>query len=412
MPSLALRRFLGWSAVVCAIACQSQGVTPPAHTTAATASAPANPMGHAAPPAASPSAQPAQGTLRVGTSFDYAPFSTRDSAGKPQGFDIELAELFARDENLQIEWVAFRWPTLQAQVEHAELDVAMGGVTWQPTRAVVGHMTRSVARGGPCLLGDEKAARVGVNRGGVLEQWARAHLADRELVTVDDNQTLPELLVSGRVGAIVTDSFERSAFARREWHVRCEPALWRKVYWLAPNHNPVAARLDDWLRDHRERIEAAQARWFGERQPLSALSHLADLLARRMEFMPSVAAAKVKERLAIEDPQREKVVLDAITASARKIGLPEAQSRSFFALQIELSKAVQRRSTGGPALDLRQQIRPALNELDDDILVAIDEARKAGELSHCTLVELAPLTPWLANAELEQLLSALRALAQ
>src|SRR6185436_10454750 len=135
-----------------------------------------------------------------------------------RGFDVELAELFARDQDLQLEWVAFRWPTLQAQVERAEFDVAMGGVTWQPARAVVGRMTRSVARGGPCLLGDERAARIGVNRGGVLEHWSHAHLADRELVAVDANQTLPALLASGRVGAIVTDSFERSAFARPEWH--------------------------------------------------------------------------------------------------------------------------------------------------------------------------------------------------
>lgn len=391
------------------LACQSPGLPPPARATAATASTPANPEDRAS----SPATIPREKLLRVGTSFDYAPFSSRDSAGKAQGFDIELAELFARDEGLQIEWIAFRWPTLQVQVQHAELDVVMGGVTWQPTRAVVGSMTRSVARGGPCLLGDERAARIGVNRGGVLEEWSHAHLADRELVTVDANQTLPNLLASGRVGAVVTDSFERRAFARPEWHVRCEPSLWQKVYWLAPNRDALGARLDSWLRDHRERVEVAQNRWFGERQPLSTLSHLGDLLARRMAFMPLVAAAKAKAGLAIEDPLREKVVLDATAASARKIGLPEAQSQSFFALQIELSKAVQRRRSNEPAtLDLRQQIRPALNDLDERILAALDEARKTGELSRCTLADLAPLTPWLTNAELEQLLSALRAVAE
>jgi cyclohexadienyl dehydratase len=349
--------------------------------------------------------------LRVGTSFDYAPFSTRDAAGKVQGFDAELAELFARDFGLEIEWVGFRWPTLQAQVERGEFDVAMAGVTWQPARAVVGYMTRAVARGGPCVLGDASASRVAVNRGGVLEAWSRAHFAGRELVTVEVNQTLASLLESGQVGAIVTDSFERRSFARPGWAVHCEPALARKVYWLAPNHAELAARFDGWLRDQRGRIEAAQTRWFGERQPLSPLANLTDLLARRIAFMPLVAAAKAKQGLPIEDLPREKVVLDAAAESARKLGLPEAPSQQFFALQIELSKAVQRRSSETATLDLTQQIRPALSELGDRILAAVAETRSAGELAQCTLADLAPLSPWLSSTELLQLQKSLQMLA-
>jgi cyclohexadienyl dehydratase len=356
--------------------------------------------------------EPARGRLRVGTSFDYAPFSSRDSTGKVQGFDAEIAEQLARDLSLDLAWVAFRWPTLQAQIERGEFDVAMAGVTWQPTRAVVGTMTRAVARGGPCLLGDPNAPRIAVNRGGVLESWSRAHLADRELITVEANQTLPDLLASGRVGAIVTDSFERRAFARPEWNARCEPPLARKVYWLAPNHVELAARFEAWLSAHRERLEAAQIRWFGERQPLSALANLGDLLARRMAFMPLVAAAKAKQGLPIADLAREKVVLDATTARARSIGLPETPSRNFFALQIELSKAVQQRSSEPATLDLAQQIRPALDELGERILAAVVEARSAGELAQCTLADLALLSPWLNNAELAQLLDGLRALAR
>jgi cyclohexadienyl dehydratase len=354
----------------------------------------------------------ARGRLRVGTSFDYAPFSTRDSAGKLQGFDVEIAELLARDLALELEWVSFRWPTLQAQIERGEFDVAMAGVTWQPTRAVIGYMTRAVARGGPCLLGDANAARIAVNRGGVLEAWSRAHLADRELITVDTNQSLPDLLAGGRVGAIVTDSFERRAFARPGWNARCEPALSRKVYWLAPNHAELAARFEGWLSTHRERIESAQTRWFGERQPLSALENLSDLLARRMAFMPLVAAAKAKQGLPIQDLSREKVVLDAATARAHNIGLPEAPSQNFFALQIELSKSVQKRSSERATLDLAGQIRPALDELGDRILAAVAEARSVGELAQCTLADFAALSPWLTNTEMEQLLHSLRALAQ
>lgn len=356
--------------------------------------------------------QSARPHLRVGTSGDYAPFSVRDAQGTVRGFDAEIADALARDLGFELEWVSFRWPTLQRQVQNGEFDVAMGGVTWQPSRGVLGYLTRAVARGGPCVLGDEQAQRVAVNHGGVLEVWARSHFANRELVIVEANQTLPELLASGRAGAIVTDSFERKAFERPGWKVRCEPALARKVYWLAPNHAELAVRIDDWLRTHADRIEGAQQRWFGERQPLNAIDNLADLLARRMAFMPLVAGAKAKLALPIEDLPREKIVLDSAAANAQKVGLPEAAARDFFALQIELSKAVQRRTSEVTTLDLAQQIRPALNELGDRVLLAVVEARGAGQLATSSLADLAVLSPWLSDQERQRLLDSLKALGR
>jgi len=345
----------------------------------------------------------------VGTSGDYAPFSTRDAAGTVRGFDGEIAAAMAHDLGFELEWVSFRWPTLETQLRTGEFDLAMSGVTWQPTRAVTGYLTRAVARGGPCVLGDPRAARVAVNHGGVLEAWARKQFADRELVIVDANQTLPELLASGRAGAIVTDSFERRAFERPGWSVRCEPAHARKVYWLAPDHAHLSAQIEGWLSVNSARIQAAQERWFGERQRLEALDNLTDLLARRMAFMPFVAGAKAKLGMPIEDLPREQIVLDSAAASARKVGLPEAETRAFFALQIELSKAVQRRRSEPPTLDLAQQIRPALNELGERILLAMAEARSAGQLANCALADLDVLSPWLNAAELQQLLDSLRA---
>src|SRR6478735_2656837 len=215
-------------ALATAVGCASQ---PPAtrasHPAAPQAASASSSMGSTAP---------SLPRLRVGTSGDYAPFSVRASDGTVRGFDADIAAELARDLGFELEWVSFRWPTLQSQLESGEFDIAMSGVTWQPTRGVVGYLTRAVARGGPCVLGDEQAKRVAVNHGGVLEAWARRHFSDRALVVVDENQTLPDLLADGRAGAIVTDSFELKAFQRPELHVRCEPALARKVYWIAPHH--------------------------------------------------------------------------------------------------------------------------------------------------------------------------------
>ena len=386
-------------------------------SSAATPSPPAGAALEGSPPAsaaAAPSAEPAESSvLRVGTSGDYAPFSTRDARGQPQGFDVELATQLARDLGVELRWVPFRWPELGQKLAAGEFDVAMGGVTWQPARDVAGYMTRAVARGGPCVLDNAAAPRaavnrVAVNRGGILEAWARAHLAGRELVTVDDNQSLPTLLADGRVGAIVTDSFELRAFARPGWAQRCEPALARKVYWVAPAAPAnLAARIDAWLGSHVERVQAAQERWIGERQRLDASTHLVDLVARRFAFMPLVAALKAERNLPIEDLPREREVLAQVAASARREGLPEPAAVELFSLQIELSKAVQRRQREPSTLDLGAQIRPALSALGERILGALAVASREGQLAQLTPADLELLSPWLTPEERERLRLAL-----
>jgi len=366
----------------------------------------ASSSGSARPSAAAASTGP---SLRVGTSGDYAPFSTLKGTAPPSGFDAELALLLAHDLGLEIQWVKFRWPELATRVAEDAFDVAMGGVTWQPERAVTGYLTRSVAHGGPCVIGATDARRLGVNHGGVLEVWARRTFPGRELLIVDDNRSLPGLLATGQIQAIVTDTFERRAFARPIDPVHCEPPLSQKIYWITPAHRDLGPTIDAWLRDRTPRIREAQQRWFGEAQRLDATTHLVDLLARRFAFMPLVAAQKKARGLPIEDPQREREVLEAVQQKARGLGLPLRETTELFQLQIELSKVVQQRPSEPTTLDLGTQIRPTLSALGDRILDALVEARAA----HATPTEadLEPLSTWLTPTERQQLLSALKATA-
>ena len=372
--------------------------------------APAGPTHGAAIAAPQAAGEPARAELRVGTSGDYAPFSLVESPGVVRGFDADVANAMAEDLGLRLRWIPFRWIDLPRDLVEGHFDVAMAGITWQPARAVLGYMTRAVARGGPCLLGDPRASRVAVNRGGVLETWSHEHLPDRELVVVDDNRTLPELLATARVGAIVTDSFEQRIFRRPSWALTCEPPLARKVYWVGPDHPDLGPRIDGWLSAHRAVVQAAQERWFGERQRLDDVGDLVDLLARRMAFMPLVGDLKAKRGLPIEDLARERTVIELVAAAARVRGLPDQATRQFFELQIELSKAVERRMRESSALDLERQIRPALNQLGARIVDALAKARETHGLASCTLADLDPLAPWLNADERALLYARLRAL--
>src|SRR5262249_18731949 len=206
----------------------------------------------------------------VGTSGDYPPFSL---AG--EGFDVEVARRMLPDLGFQIAWVPFRWPELAGRVAAGDFDVAMSGITWRPDRAVVGWMSSTVASGGACVLGASEPTRVGVNRGGVLERFASAHFPHAEIAAVDRNGDLAGLLTRHEVDAIVTDSFEAPHLmkqrALRELRPVCEPALDRKVYWVAPARaGELGPRIDAWLALHESAVDALRAHWLGGSAPRAA----------------------------------------------------------------------------------------------------------------------------------------------
>ncbi len=309
----------------------------------------------------------APGVLRVGTSGDYPPFSERGA-----GFDIEVAERLARDLGLRIEWVAFRWPELSARIDAGDFDVAMSGVTWRAERSVHGWMSRAVAVGGPCLVGASPPATLAVNRGGILERWARGRFPGARVRTVDDNLSLPGLLARREVEAIVTDSFELPHFARPGQPTHCDPARDRKVYWIAPARaDELGPRIDAWLERNEAELASLRARWFGDPQPRDAIDHLVDLAVRRLALMPAVAWYKRAHGLPIEDRDRERVVLDAAVARAHGAGLDPGSLRESFALQVDLAKGVQRDAPEhAPTLDLQSELRPALLRLGDRLVAA------------------------------------------
>lgn len=362
------------------------------------------------------------GTLRIGTSGDYPPFSRfagpdSHALGPVRGFDVELAESLARDLEVGIEWVPFRWPELEARVAADAFDVVASGVTWRPERAVTGWMTRATVVGGPCVVGDPAPARVAVNRGGVLERFARARFASAEIVALDDNLALGPALARRRVDAIVTDSFERTHLGVPTGvPFACEAKTDRKVLWIAPARAAeLGPRLDAWLRTHEEEIDGMRARWLDGSAPRSESDHLLDLLARRLAYMPAVAAWKRERGVAIDDPAREAEVLDATRADARHAGLAPEPVAALFALQIEFGKRLQAdalaASNAAPsdALDLGAQIRPELVRLGARIVETLGPLAplNAGALE---AADWKPLEAWLDPAERARLRAALLAI--
>ena len=356
---------------------------------------------------------PAKPVLRVGTSGDYPPFSTVEGVADEEtlrlGFDIEVAERLASDLGFDLDFRPFDWPDLAASMAADDFDVAMSGVTWRPGRAAVGWMSRAVAAGGPCVVsaanGPDPPRRVVVNQGGILERWTRERFGSgSEITAVDDNLSLPGRLEREEVDAFVTDSFEVEHFGRDGWRRRCEPPLDRKVFWVAPQRaDELGPAVDRWIQRNERWLEARREEWFGSGQERDELDHLLDLTARRLAFMPPVASWKAVRGVPVEDPEREQAVLEAAERSAARFGLDPQPVRDWFALQIDLAKAVQRRAPEvAPTLEL-EAIRPALIRLGERQARSLRALRsQAGSGLSVAGPDLQVLTPYLTAAEVER----------
>lgn len=342
--------------------------------------------------------------MRVGTSGDYPPFSMRAADGSVDGFDVAVARAYARDRGRTIELVPFAWPDLERRLVAHEFDVAMSGVTVRGDRLAIAPMTATVARTSAVLVvpasraaavpADGVGMTVAVNRGGHLERVARGRLPRATLQVVDDNRSLPQLIASGTVDGVVTDTLEAATFGASgaATHVALVLSEDRKAYWVAPGSDALADDLDAWLaaRTADGTIDALRARFLGggaqtpESLP-AATARVAELVARRLLLMPEVASAKAVAGLPIEVPAREAEVLERARAAARQADLAIEPYVALVRVQMEIAKVIQRAVLGAresPASTdpgavvaakarLDGQLRPAIDRLDAGIRAAL-----------------------------------------
>ncbi|MFC8664788.1 chorismate mutase [Streptomyces sp. NPDC057199] len=127
--------------------------------------------------------------------------------------------------------------------------------------------------------------------------------------------------------------------------------------------------------------------------PASTLSVLTELFAERLLLADKVAAAKYGTELPIDDPARERQILDDVAARAAGLGLDPDSVTTVFRDQIEANKLVQRglyarwdahpaeRPTERP--DLAKEVRPALDLITTRLLASLKETNPARTDASC-----------------------------
>jgi chorismate mutase len=116
------------------------------------------------------------------------------------------------------------------------------------------------------------------------------------------------------------------------------------------------------------------------------LGELTDLAVERVRVADLVAAAKFGTSQPIDDPVREKQVLDTVRTKAAELGLDPENAATFFRAQIEANKFVQRglyaRWTEHPEEvptrrpDLGTEVRPILDRLTTEILAELKDTER------------------------------------
>jgi len=164
-----------------------------------------------------------RGTLRVGSTGDYKPFSHRDPAsGEYQGIDIEMAGQLAKALGVKLEIVGTSWPALMKDFGEEKFDIAMSGVSVNLDRQKKALFSIPYLRDGKTPIArcenkdkfqtlqqiDRPEVKVIVNPGGTNERFARANLNRAQIEVHPDNVTIFDQIVAGKADLMITDAVE------------------------------------------------------------------------------------------------------------------------------------------------------------------------------------------------------------
>ena len=208
-----------------------------------------------------------RGTLRVGMTGDYLPFTYFDKATQTfRGFDVDMAEALGKALGVRVEYVQTAWPQLMKDFEADKFDIAMGGVSITLDRQKKGLFSTPIMREGKTPIArcadkdkyatladiDKPGTRVIVNPDGTNERFVRSHVKSAEIKVFGDNVAIFDEIANGDADLMMTDASETRYQQKLHPGVLCavhpdKPFDFaEKAYWLQRDV-ALKAFVDQWL---------------------------------------------------------------------------------------------------------------------------------------------------------------------
>jgi cyclohexadienyl dehydratase len=224
----------------------------------------------------------ARGTLRVGSTGDYKPFTYLDKATNAfSGFDIDLAQDLGKALGVKVELVPTTWPNLMTDFEAGKFDIAMGGISVTLERQKKAFFSEPYLREGKTAIArcenkdrfqtlqqiNRPGVRVITNPGGTNEKFARANAASADITVYPDNTTIFDELVNGHADLMMTDSSE-TLYQQKLKPQLCaihpdKPFDFAEKAYMMARDPALKAFVDQWLHIAKETgtYQAIYAKW-------------------------------------------------------------------------------------------------------------------------------------------------------
>jgi cyclohexadienyl dehydratase len=208
----------------------------------------------------------ARGTVKVGMTGDYRPFSQHNKDSDAwSGIDVDMANNLADAIGVKLQIVQTTWANLLPDLSDAKFDMGMGGISINLARQKAAFFSAPLLRVGKTPIArcadkgrfttiadiDKPGVKVIVNPGGTNEKFDRARLHQAEIVLFPDNNGIFDTLIAGKADLMITDSIETKL--QQNLHKELcaihpdQPFDFGELGYLLPRDIVWKQYIDEWL---------------------------------------------------------------------------------------------------------------------------------------------------------------------
>jgi len=159
------------------------------------------------------------GTFKVGMSGTQPPFTVISKSGKLIGYEVDLANLLAEAMGVKVEFVQKPFGELLPALEKGEIDAIMSGMTMTPQRNLKAAFVGPYIVSGKSILTtssalaalkdaeeiDKSSVKITALKGSTSEKFVQKVLENAAYVGVDDYDAAVQMVIEGKVDALVAD---------------------------------------------------------------------------------------------------------------------------------------------------------------------------------------------------------------